>query len=178
MRVAKMPFFAIADTMIPQVALGHFLGRLGCFSAGCCWGHVMETPRPWGAMFPPESLAYQTFAARADAASYLTADRLHTLPLHPTQLYEGFGELAIFLFLMFLVRPRKRFDGQVLAVYLVLYSLLRSTVELFRGDFDRGWLGVVNSQQLTSVGIFLAGVIVWALARRARSAFPAVPAPA
>lgn len=178
MRVAKMPFFAIADTMIPQVALGHFLGRLGCFSAGCCWGHVMETPRAWGAMFPPESLAYQTFASRPDAANYLTMDRLHTLPLHPTQLYEGFGELAIFLFLLLLVRPRKRFDGQVLAVYLVLYAVLRSTVELFRGDFDRGWLGMVNSQQLTSVAIFAAGVIVWVVARRASSALSASAAPA
>jgi phosphatidylglycerol:prolipoprotein diacylglycerol transferase len=177
MRSARMPFLAHADTMIPQVALGHFLGRLGCFAAGCCWGHVMETPHAWGASFPPESLAYQTFAARADAAKYLAADRLHTLPLHPTQLYEAFGELTIFVVLLLVVRPRKRFDGQVLATYLLLYSVLRSVLELFRGDFDRGWLGVVNSAQLTSVGILAAGVLVWVLGRRGRAA-AAVPAAA
>jgi len=177
LRSAGMPFLAVADTMIPQVALGHFLGRLGCFAAGCCWGHVMEGPWPWGASFPPESLAYQTFASRPDAAKYLAADHLHTLPLHPTQLYEAFGELAIFAILLFLVRPRKRFDGQVLAAYLLLYSVLRSVLELFRGDFDRGWLGVVNSAQITSVGILAAGVLVWVMGRRVQRAL-AVPATA
>jgi phosphatidylglycerol:prolipoprotein diacylglycerol transferase len=177
MRSARMPFLAVGDTMIPQVALGHFLGRLGCFAAGCCWGHVMETPRAWSASFPPESLAYQTFAARADAAKYLAADRLHTLPLHPTQLYEAFGELAIFLVLLLVVRPRKRFHGQVLAFYLLLYSVLRATLELFRGDFDRGYLGMFNSAQLTSVGILVAGVLVWVMGRRKRAGL-AVPAAA
>jgi phosphatidylglycerol:prolipoprotein diacylglycerol transferase len=173
MRAAKMPFLAIADTMIPQVALGHFLGRLGCFAAGCCWGHVMEAPHAWGAEFPPEALAYQSFAARPDAASYLSADRAHTLPLHPTQLYEAFGELGLFLVLVFLVRPRKRFHGQVLATWLLAYAFLRSTIELFRGDFDRGfldWLPGFNSAQLTSLAILAAGVLVWVAGRKARNA--------
>jgi phosphatidylglycerol:prolipoprotein diacylglycerol transferase len=180
MRAAGMPFLAHADTMIPQVALGHFLGRLGCFAAGCCWGHVMETPHPWGASFPPESLAFQTFSQQSDAARYLTPDRLHTLPLHPTQLYEAFGELGLFLVLVFLVRPRKQFHGQVLAAWLVAYSFLRATIELFRGDFDRGfvsWLPGVNSAQLTSLAILAAGVLVWVLGRRGRPA-PMVSAPA
>jgi phosphatidylglycerol:prolipoprotein diacylglycerol transferase len=179
MRAAKMPFLAHADTMIPQVALGHFLGRLGCFAAGCCWGHVMETPHAWGASFPPESLAYQTFASQADASRYLTADRLHTLPLHPTQLYEAFGELGLFLLLVLLVRPRKTFHGQVLATWLLLYAFLRGTIELFRGDFDRGfvgWLWNVNSAQLTSLAILAAGVLVWVLGRRGRPALSASPA--
>jgi phosphatidylglycerol:prolipoprotein diacylglycerol transferase len=54
------------------------------------------------------------------------------------QLYESFGELAIFLALVLVVRPRKRFHGQVLAAWLLLYAILRTVSELFRGDVERG----------------------------------------
>src|SRR5512133_2380369 len=97
MRRHKMAFLAHADTLIPSVAFGHFLGRLGCFCAGCCWGGVAHGHLPWAVSFPPESLAFQTFAGRENPAAFLSADRLTTLPLHPVQLYEAFGELAIFL---------------------------------------------------------------------------------
>src|SRR5512138_494148 len=97
MRRHRMAFLAHADTLIPSVAFGHFLGRLGCFSAGCCWGEVAHAHLPWAVKFPPESLAFQTFAGREHPGQFLAADRLHTLPLHPVQLYEAFGELSLFL---------------------------------------------------------------------------------
>jgi phosphatidylglycerol:prolipoprotein diacylglycerol transferase len=53
--------------------------------------------------------------------------------LHPTQLYESFAVLLIFLFLFWLHR-RKRFDGQILGAYAVLYGLTRFTIEFFRDD--------------------------------------------
>jgi len=52
MKRHRMPFLAYADTMIPSVAIGHFFGRLGCFSAGCCWGDVAQSSLPWAARFP------------------------------------------------------------------------------------------------------------------------------
>ena len=133
MRKWRMPFLAYADTLIPSLALGHFLGRLGCFSAGCCWGGVAHSHLPWAVRFPPESLAFQTFATRDDPGAFLSPDRLSTLPLHPVQLYEAFGELAIFLVLVLLVRPRKAFHGQVLATWLLSYAVLRTVVEALPG---------------------------------------------
>ena len=94
-----MRFLPHADTIIPSVAIGHFFGRLGCFAAGCCWGAVSRGHLPWLAKFPPASLAYQTFAGRANAAELLAPDRLSTMPVHPTQLYESFGELLLFALL-------------------------------------------------------------------------------
>ena len=167
MRRNRMPFLAYADTLIPSVAFGHFLGRLGCFSAGCCWGDVAHTHLPWLAKFPPQSLAYQTLASRMDPQDFIAPDRLTTLPLHPTQLYESFGELAIFLVLVLLVRPRKRFDGQVLAVWLLVYSVLRTVVEMFRGDVERGVYFGLGAGQWTSVAILTAGILVWVFGRRA-----------
>lgn len=174
MRRHRMPFLAHADTLIPSVAVGHFLGRLGCFGAGCCWGGVTHAHLPWGARFPPESLAYQTFADRPDPAAYLAPDRLTTLPLHPTQLYEAFGELGLFLALVLLVRPRKRFHGQVLAAWLLMYAVLRMVVEVFRGDVERGVVMGLGVGQWTSLAIFAVGAAVWA--RAPRPAVAEVPA--
>ena len=166
MRRHGMKFLPHADTLIPSVAFGHFLGRLGCFGAGCCWGEVAERHLPWAAKFPPASLAYQSFAARPHPEAYLAPDRLTTLPLHPVQLYEAFGELAIFLVLVLLVRPRKRFHGQALAVWLLLYAVLRTTVEVFRGDVERGVVAGLGVGQWTSLAIFAAGAAIWARARK------------
>jgi phosphatidylglycerol:prolipoprotein diacylglycerol transferase len=166
MRRHRMAFLPHADTLIPSVAFGHFLGRLGCFAAGCCWGEVAHGHLPWAARFPPGSLAYDTFASRAHPAEFLAADGASTLPLHPVQLYESFGELAIFLVLVLLVRPRKRFHGQVLATWLLLYAVLRTVVELFRGDVERGVVAGLGVGQWTSLVIFAAGAAIWARARR------------
>jgi phosphatidylglycerol:prolipoprotein diacylglycerol transferase len=170
MRRHAIAFLPIADTAIPSVAFGHFLGRLGCFFAGCCWGDLARADLPWATRFPRASLAFQSFAGGPEAASRIAPGGATTVPLHPTQLYESFGELALFLFLVLAVRPRKRFHGQVLATWLLLYAVLRFVVELFRGDVERGvWAGL-GAGQWTSLVIFAAGVLVWVRGRKARPA--------
>jgi len=176
MRRHGMAFLPHADTLIPSVAFGHFLGRLGCFAAGCCWGEVAHGHLPWATRFPPGSLAYQTFATRAHPEEVLAPDRLTTLPLHPVQLYESFGELAIFLALVLLIRPRKRFHGQVLASWLLLYAVLRTVVEVFRGDVERGVVAGLGVGQWTSLVIFAVGAAIWARGRRGRTAAAAASA--
>ncbi len=166
MRRHGMRFLPYADTIIPSVSIGHFFGRLGCFAAGCCWGAVSHAHLPWLARFPPASLAYQTFAGRANAGELLAPDRLSTMPVHPTQLYESFGELVLFALLALVVRPNKRFHGQVLAAWLMAYAVLRTVVELFRGDVERGVVAGLGVGQWTSMLVFAAGAAVWAIGRR------------
>jgi phosphatidylglycerol:prolipoprotein diacylglycerol transferase len=166
LRRHRMAFLPYADALIPAVALGHFFGRLGCFAAGCCWGAVSNAHLPWLTRFPPASLAYQTFAARPEAADLLSPDRLSTVPVHPTQLYEAFGELGLFAALVLWVQPRRRFDGQVLACWLMAYAVLRTVVEMFRGDVERGVVAGLGVGQWTSLVIFAAGAAVWAFGRR------------
>jgi phosphatidylglycerol:prolipoprotein diacylglycerol transferase len=104
-----------ADVTAPSIALGQTFGRLGCFSAGCCYGAASDLP--WAVTFRhPETLAPPG------------------VPLHPTQLYSAAANLLIFLFLWGL-RKRKRFAGQLFSFYLLLYGLSRFVVEGFRGDF-------------------------------------------
>jgi phosphatidylglycerol:prolipoprotein diacylglycerol transferase len=169
MRRHRMGFLAHADTLIPSVAFGHFLGRIGCFAAGCCWGRSIDPGLPWGARFPSASLAYQSFAQELGGARFLQND--HTVPLHPTQLYESLGELLLFAVLVLVVRPRKRFHGQVLASWLLAYAVLRTVVETFRGDVARGVYAGLGVGQWTSALIFAAGLAVWAVgSREARAA--------
>jgi phosphatidylglycerol:prolipoprotein diacylglycerol transferase len=70
--------------------------------------------------------------------------------------------LALYGFLAWLYRRRK-FDGQIFASYLICYALLRSFVELFRGDYspDHYWYGLTPAQ-MVSIGIILAGfLLLW-----------------
>jgi len=161
----KLPLWKVTDAFAPGVALGQAVGRQGCFAAGCCWGR--PTDAPWGVEF-------------GEAAHRITGvpTGIH---LHPTQLYESFAALLIFLFLYRLHR-RKRFDGQVLATYAVLYGLTRFTIEFFRDDPRGDIAGLttlthLSTSQLISLLVFIGGV-VFLLLRRRRAGREAVAAPA
>jgi phosphatidylglycerol---prolipoprotein diacylglyceryl transferase len=174
MRRHKMEFLAYADALVPSVSIGHAIGRLGCFAAGCCWGGACDPHFALAARFPPDSLAYQSQLGHG----LIHAGALFSIPIHPTQLYESFGELLIFTTLTFW-RSRKRFNGEILALYLMLYAPLRSIVETLRGDEERGrvfnFLGTwargawwnLSTSELISLGIFGAGVTLFALQSRA-----------
>ena len=116
MRHMNMPKLLTCDVFAPGLALGHAVGRLGCFSAGCCWGQQCD--RSWAVTF------------RDPDAHELTGVPLG-IPLHPTQIYEAAAELLIFaLLLWYIRRPHK--TGTVIGLYLVLYSVARFVVELYR----------------------------------------------
>ena len=135
----------IADVFAPSIAIGHSIGRIGCFFAGCCYGKPAEG-LPWAVTFTnPQSLAQIG------------------IPLHPTQLYESAGEFINFLILITL-RRYKSFDGQLFLTYVLLYSILRFIVEFFRGDIGRGFIiyNISLSQGLSILMFLIAsgGLIV------------------
>lgn len=140
------------DIFIPAVSLGHAIGRIGCFLAGCCHGRPLLQEAWYSVIFP------------ANAHSFAPAG----IPLYPTQLMETMGELLIFSYLFFR-RKRKRFEGELFASYLLLYSILRSTIEYFRGDLERGFVieSVLSTSQFISIFMFSLGVILFlALGRK------------
>lgn len=151
-------FLETADMLAPSVAIGHVFGRLGCYFAGCCFGAPTRTP--FGARFPRDSIAFSELAH----AGTLSPAAVETPPLHPTQLYEAAGELAIFALLLWF-RPRKRQNGELLLVYLVTYPLLRIVVEMFRGDTLRKFLlpNLVSTSQAISLVLWIGA---WFLYRR------------
>ena len=150
----KLNFWKVADAFAPGVALGQFFGRQGCFSAGCCWGK--ESHLPWAVHF-------------SQAVHENTGVPIHyadgsDLYLHPTQLYESFAMLAVFAVLFYLHR-RKKFNGQVLIAYMILYPIVRFTIEFFRDDPRGNLFGLtsltgLSTSQIISL-IVAAGAVIF-----------------
>ncbi len=158
-------FFRVGDVVAPSLVLGHALGRLGCLTAGCCYGGVCpESWRGWGVTF---GLFMDGDEAMTPPALYdhiehglLPSDAVESLAVWPTQIYESLANLVIFGFLWWLWR-RRRFDGQIFLAYLIAYGVMRFNVEFLRGDADRGiYLGLATSQWLSILSIAL-GVVGW-----------------
>ena len=137
LKVKNIPLWKTIDIMAPSIALAHFFGRIGCFFAGCCYGKYCDLP--WAVTFNHSDSLAPT-----------------GIPLHPTQLYEALGNLAIFLFLFFF-RKVKKFDGQIFWIYVLLYGITRSVIETFRGDFRGDYIfGYLSVSQV--IGGFMAVV--------------------
>jgi phosphatidylglycerol:prolipoprotein diacylglycerol transferase len=142
MRVKKLPFFKLADALAPSIALGSAFGRIGCLMTGCCYGAACHLP--WAIRFPED---HET----------------HGVPVHPTQLYDSVANLLLYLGLAWFYRRRK-FDGQVFAVFLIAYAILRSVVEIFRGDYLPSEIHAgLTPAQLTGVVIAVIGIALLVL---------------
>lgn len=141
-RKHKMSIWSLGDAMVPGLVVGHALGRLGCFAAGCCYGR--PTDMPWGVRFQSELV---------DAS-------LRGIPLHPTQLYEAFSLLVLFAGLMFLARKRK-FAGEITLTYFITYPIIRSIIEIYRGDSIRGFVieDWLSTSQFISILVIIGALI-------------------
>ena len=131
----RMPIWSVTDVFAPGIALGHVIGRLGCFFAGCCFGR--ETSVPWAITFNSE------YAARNVGTPL-------DVPLHPTQLYEAAAELMILAVLLVTEGRKRPFPGRTFWGYMLLYGVSRFVVEFFRGD-SRGMVGVISTSQFVSL---------------------------
>jgi phosphatidylglycerol---prolipoprotein diacylglyceryl transferase len=157
MKRYRLPFWKTADACAPGIAIGNFFGRQGCFAAGCCWGK--PTSLPWGVQF--SELGHEITGVPIDQH------------LHPTQLYESFAMLLVFFFLLWL-HKRKRFSGQVVLVYGLLYAVIRFAVEFWRDD-PRGDIlglttltGLSTSQMISLVIGVIALILLIARNRKTR----------
>lgn len=226
-RKHDIPWLRLADLAIPCVSLGQAIGRLGCFSAGCCWGRPATDHVHWAVRFPGAAVARDIFGRLTNTAalayqsesndarwvvestgqifhtpqpgairlSQWVAEHGTTLPLHPTQLYESLGQLALFT-LLIIARRYRRFHGEILALWLMAYAVLRTTVEAFRGDLERGTLhGLLDSwglldlaskvpleawynlstSQFISLGMFAVGATMMVRGRRGLQPLPPLP---
>jgi phosphatidylglycerol---prolipoprotein diacylglyceryl transferase len=142
----KMPLLRVLDVTAAPVALGHAIGRIGCFVAGCCYGK--PTSLPWGVTFTNP-------VAERIAGTPLGAS------LHPTQLYEAAAEFLNFLFLMRL-GTKRRPPGQIVGAYFILYGVERGMIEFFRGDPGRTLMfhDSFSLMQIVSVAMIIAGAFL------------------
>ena len=158
----KLPFWKTADVLAPSIALGSVFGRAGCLLNGCCYGR--PTNVPWAIQFPNGSSAWEQQFQEG-----LVGANSPSLPVHPTEIYDGLLNLILFLFLAWLFR-RKKFDGQVFATYLICYAVFRGIVEYFRGDYSNlhYHLGLTPAQWI-GVPMFIVGLLLAAYLSRRES---------
>jgi len=136
----RLPLAKLLDIFSPSVALGHAFGRMGCFFNGCCYGKACALP--WAVTFPPPHA-------------------MAGIPVHPTEIYEALGNLAIFGGLSLFYR-HKRFDGQVWWLYVLSYGVLRLGVEFFRGDYYTFYFGGLTIGQIVAITmIAAASLALW-----------------
>ncbi|MCF7708091.1 MAG: prolipoprotein diacylglyceryl transferase [Verrucomicrobia bacterium] len=144
-RVKHVPLWKLADILAPSISLGHAFGRIGCFLNGCCYGRATDSA--FAVHFPD---------------SHATAG----IGVHPVQLYSVILNFALYFSLAFVYR-RKKFDGQVFGLYLVIYACLRFFVEFFRGDYHPDeYIGIFTPAQAFSFILLPAGIILIAVQLR------------
>jgi phosphatidylglycerol:prolipoprotein diacylglycerol transferase len=154
LRRHKLPLWVMCDVFAPAIALGHVVGRFGCFFAGCCYGR--PTSLPWGITF------HDPFAA-----SYVGTPL--GVPLHPTQLYEAGAELLILGVLLVTEKKGRPFEGRTFWAYMLMYGISRFIIEIFRGD-ERGMIAGLSTSQFISVVLvpLSLAMLVW-LSRQPQS---------
>jgi len=167
----NLPALEFADICAPGLAIGHAIGRIGCVAAGCCFGHAsyhldalgnVIADTPFAQAYPPGSIAYGSlFSQASEAVRELMVKLGTTVPLFPVQIVESIGEVIIFLILMFII-PMKRAHGQIVLLYLILYSIMRSFTETFRGDTARGFVidNMLSTSQFISLLISSAALVM------------------
>jgi phosphatidylglycerol:prolipoprotein diacylglycerol transferase len=158
----KIPTWKTADLIVPALAMGHGFGRIGCFSAGCCYG--TECAAPWAVVF------------KNQYAAQLTGVHLDT-PMHPVQLYEAVLNFLNFG-ILFLILKKKKFDGQVFGFYIINYSIIRFFTEYFRGDHEDKVYFIRGSSAFSSLSLpqlfcvlgLIAGAVFLVVLKRRKSA--------
>ena len=139
-RRSRLSIFDVLDVVSPYIALGHSIGRIGCFLNGCCYGNPI---------YGLSDLAIQDTPIR-----------------HPTQIYSSLFLLLLYMILRVIFRFRD-FSGQVFFCYLALYTLGRFFIEFLRGD-NPCFLYNLTFSQFVSVAIFILSFLLYFVRRRFR----------
>ena len=155
-RRVGLPLWTTCDVFAPGIALGHVVGRFGCFFAGCCYGK--PTSLPWGITF-------------TDPFAQTNVGTPLGVPLHPTQLYEAGAEALILGLLLFTERKGRPFAGRTFWLYMLLYAISRFIIEFFRGD-ERGTVFMFSTSQFISLLLAPLAVAMLVYLSRAKEPDP------
>lgn len=149
LKIKKLHFFHHVKFFIVPIVMGQIIGRFGCFLNGDAGGK--PTSMPWGIKFNSSSVAYQPYTNIVPGVA-----------LHPTQLYEIFGNLILF-FLLICLGNNKWITNRRIIWYAIYYGILRFIIEFFRSDTQQ--IFFLTSGQLISLAGFITGLIllIWSI---------------
>lgn len=142
----KLPTWHFFDTALAGVALAQGFGRIGCFFAGCCYGAVTDSPI--GIAF-----SHSDFAPNG-------------VKMIPTQLISSGLDFLLCAGLIWYDNHKQKNPGEVTSLYLIFYSLGRFILEFFRGDAERGAVGVLSTSQFIGLFTLAVGLAIFYLRRK------------
>ncbi|MCR5635710.1 MAG: prolipoprotein diacylglyceryl transferase [Clostridiales bacterium] len=135
----------ILDIFAVCVPLFHTFGRIGCFLGGCCYG----VESSWG------------FITHTNTIS----PEINGVVRFPVQLFEAGFNFIIFLVLLGLFLKKKQ-EGKIMYWYLIMYPVVRFTLEFFRGDEIRGFLWFFSTSQWLSIILFVFAIVKLLITKR------------
>ena len=145
-RKMNLQWLEVADWVAPYLALGHGIGRIGCFLVGDDWGTPSDLP--WAIGFP---------------------DGMDPTPqgttVHPTQIYEMIAYFSVFLYLCYR-RQKKNFTGELMFEYLFLAGIARFMIEFIRNN-PKYLIGLSGAQYISIIMIIVGTYQMWNLRRKA-----------
>lgn len=148
LRVRRLNFFRYLDIAAVAVPVAIFFVRVGCLSAGCCYGK------------PTDFFFHLVFNNPNTSAgqNYLG------IPLHAAQIYDMLNALFMAV-ILYLIKRYKQFHGQMFAIFLLYYGVSRFFIEFLRGDRDRGLFfnNTLSTGQISMIIFFIAGVIIYVM---------------
>ncbi len=137
-RWKKLDILLVFDVFVPALALGHAMGRLGCFLNGCCFGKPTELF--CGVVYPMGSAPAMRYA---------------DLALHPVQIYEAIANIVLFFVLSYVLKRGRR--GVTCSLYFAVYGLMRFVDEFLRGDHEKLINGLTTAQ-IIGLGLVPVGI--------------------
>lgn len=140
----RISVWRLLDAGAPSLALGEAIARIGCLLNGCCYGSETDS---WLGMYLPD--LYGHWAHR-----------------YPTQIFQGLADLAIFA-ILWALRKRKPFDGFLLLIYGMLYSLSRLGLESMRAE-NLTISGALTAQVVSAVVFVICAALSFLLWRRSQ----------
>jgi len=164
--IRKIPYIKFIDLIVPYVALGEAIVRIGCFLGGCCWG--ARTDLPWGVCYPK---AYRGAYAEQLRVGLIHWYADHSLPVHPVQLYFSLVILLIVIALVLLQRSR-HFTGEISLAYLALYGMARFFLEYFRADCPIHPPFHWTLSQTVALCVGTCASVIWAITYRTTMCSP------
>jgi phosphatidylglycerol---prolipoprotein diacylglyceryl transferase len=160
-KLKKMQPASIADMFAPALPLGHAFGRVGCFLNGCCFGKPYNGACSVHYHMPE----YHSALSVQHDLGIVPPEAMQSLPVFPIQLVASIANLAICIFLL-AIAPRIKARGQLFALYAILYSVMRFSLEFMRGDYLSHPLGLTPAQWVGLIVFPIATAAFFILSHR------------
>lgn len=172
LKLKKLNAWKYFDILSPSLAIGHALGRIGCFLNGCCYGKLagdsflgVKFPKVVNIVNDTTHSFFENIIGSPPFLDHLhhglvTENDTYSLPVYPTQLFSSLINFLIFVFLIFLFKKR-RFDGQIWWMHTMIYAVGRFSIEFMRGDNPLIPPLNFTLSQYIAIFLFLVGLFMY-----------------